>query len=83
MPHKELLSSLVQLLMQLVGTPAALEMASQVPYLVVDCDGNVLDYDQKEPRGAARQLIAHYEATISEIADVGPMASCRDEPSSA
>jgi two-component system, NarL family, response regulator NreC len=67
MPHRDVLSSLMQRLVQLVGTQTALDLAREIPGLRVDADGNVLDYDRHDPSNTARLLIEQYEVIVRQI----------------
>lgn len=48
-PYGEILTAIVQRLMQLSSAPVALDAARSVAKLSVDEDGNVLDYDRNDP----------------------------------
>jgi two-component system, NarL family, response regulator NreC len=65
MPYRDILTPLMQRLVRLVGSPAALQLARSIPKLAVDPDGNVLDYDRDDPRTTARLLMDHYEAAFA------------------
>jgi DNA-binding NarL/FixJ family response regulator len=53
---------------RLAGLPAALNVARKVPRLTVDEDGNVLDYNARDPLGTITFLIDQYEVLYGEIA---------------
>jgi DNA-binding NarL/FixJ family response regulator len=48
--------------------PTALRMARKVPLLILDDEGNVLDYDLQDPLGTITLLIDQYEGLYGEIA---------------
>jgi two-component system response regulator NreC len=66
MPYRDLINSLMDRLIELVGAPAARELARRIPGLSVDDAGNVLGYDHSDPRGTATLLIELYEAAAGK-----------------
>jgi DNA-binding NarL/FixJ family response regulator len=76
MPYREILTPLMQRLMQLVGVPAALQLARTIPNLAVDSDGIVLDYDRSDPRTTARMLIGQYEVAVAIAGSLTQPAPC-------
>jgi len=67
-PYREVLTAIVKRFVQLVGTPAALNVARRIPRLSVDDEGNVLDYDSDDPVGSITQLIDQYGSVFGDIA---------------
>jgi two-component system, NarL family, response regulator NreC len=67
LPFSEILSSLMQRLVRLVGAPAAVHLASTIPKLSVDAEGRILDFDRVNPLNTARLLIEQYEAISREL----------------
>jgi len=63
-----IITAIVKRFAQLAGTPMALRVARKVPHLVLDDDGNVLDYDTEDPLGTITLLIDQYEVLYGEIA---------------
>jgi two-component system response regulator NreC len=66
MPYRDLINSLMDRLTELVGAPAARELARRIPGLSIDEAGNVLGYDHSDPRGTATLLIELYEAAAGK-----------------
>jgi DNA-binding NarL/FixJ family response regulator len=64
----DILTSLMQHLVSLVGVPAALDLARKVPHLVVDGHGTVLDYDRTDPRQTVQRLLEEYQAVYGSAA---------------
>lgn len=62
--YRDVLTSLMQRLMRQIGAPAALDLARTIPRLVVDLEGNVLDYDRDDPLNTARRLMEHYDSAF-------------------
>ena len=65
----------MQRLVQLIGAPAAAQLARSIPGLTVAPDGTVLDYDHDDPQTTARMLVARYEAVFGV-----PGPSLDDQP---
>jgi two-component system NarL family response regulator len=51
-----------------MGASAALNIARRVPYLSVDADGNVLDYNRDDPLDTITQLIDQYSSVFGDNA---------------
>jgi two-component system response regulator NreC len=66
--EEEILTSLMQRLVRLVGAPLAVSLVRHIPLLVVDLYGHVLDYDRNDARGTARLLIEVYDNVSGQIA---------------
>lgn len=58
--YREILTSIIQRYVRLVGAPAALAVARRVPGLVTDDQGTVVEYDQADPLGILNQLLDEY-----------------------
>lgn len=65
---QEIISAIVKRFARLAGTPMALRIARKVPHLMLDEDGNVLEYDTEDPLGTITLLIDQYEVLYGEIA---------------
>ena len=65
---REIITAIVKRFSRLAGIPAALHMARKVPWLSLDDDCNVLDYDMQDPLGTITLLIDQYEVLYGEIA---------------
>lgn len=65
-PYQEIFNALVQRLVHLLGAPAACSLARTIPKLIVDHDGNVLDYDRDDPHATTRLLVEQFEATFGD-----------------
>jgi two-component system, NarL family, nitrate/nitrite response regulator NarL len=65
---QEIITAIVKRFARLAGTPMALRVARKVPHLMLDDDGNVLDYDTEDPLGTITLLIDQYEVLYGEIA---------------
>lgn len=66
--YREIITSIVKRFARLAGMPAALNVARKIPQLAIDDDGNVLDYDTRDPLGAITLLIDQHEVLYGEIA---------------
>jgi DNA-binding NarL/FixJ family response regulator len=77
MPYRDILTPLMQRLVRLVGTNAARDLVRDVPGLVVDAEGNVIDYDHAEPRATVTRLVDLYEAAsrMSTLTGAAPVSS--------
>lgn len=64
--YQEILSALMQRLVRLLGAPTAHTLTRTIPRLVLDQDGNVLDYDRDDPYATARLLVDQFETTFGE-----------------
>jgi two-component system NarL family response regulator len=53
---------------ELVGRPAALNIARKIPRLAVDDEGNVLSYERHDPIGTVNLLVDQYETVFGETA---------------
>lgn len=73
MPYRDILTPLLQRLIRLIGLQATLELVRDVPGLVVDAKGNVISYDNGEPRITVTRLVDLYEGAsrISPPVDAG------------
>ena len=58
--YREILTSIVQRYVRLVGAPAALNVARRVPGLMTDELGVVTEYDQTDPLDTLNQLLDEY-----------------------
>ena len=67
-PYGEILTSIVQRFVQLVGAPAALNAARRIPDLQVDAEGRVLDYDRNDPLNTLHLLIEQYRSVFGDVA---------------
>ena len=65
---QEIITAIVRRFARLAGMPTALRMVRKVPLLILDDDGNVLDYDIQDPLGTITLLIDQYEGLYGEIA---------------
>jgi len=65
---QEIITAIVKRFARLAGMPMALRIARKVPRLLLDDDGNVLDYDTEDPLGTVTFLIDQYEVLYGEIA---------------
>ena len=65
---REIITAIVKRFARLAGVPTAVRMARKVPRLTLDDDGNVLDYDTRDPLGTITLLIDQYEVLYGEIA---------------
>jgi DNA-binding NarL/FixJ family response regulator len=65
--YGELLTSIVKRFVRLVGASAALSVARKVPLLLVDGEGNVLDFNQADPLSTVTILLDHYRAVFGEV----------------
>lgn len=63
-----IINAIVRRFARLAGMPTALRMARKVPLLILDDEGNVLDYDIQDPLGTITLLIDQYEGLYGEIA---------------
>jgi len=66
--YREILASILKRFIRLVGAPAALRVARRTPDLVVDDEGNVLDFDHDNPLVTITQLIDQYGVVFGEAA---------------
>ncbi len=66
LPYGEILTSIVQRFVRLVGIPAALKVARRVPGLTVDKDGQVTSFDQADPLSTIQRLLDEYSAVFGE-----------------
>lgn len=64
--YGELLTSIVKRFVRLAGASAALNVARKVPLLVVDGEGQVLDFNQADPLSSVTILLDHYRAVFGE-----------------
>jgi two-component system, NarL family, nitrate/nitrite response regulator NarL len=67
-PFREIITAIVKRFSRLAGTPTALRIARKVPRLILDDNGNVLDYDSQDSLGTITLLIDQYEVLYGEIA---------------
>ena len=67
-PYAEVLESIIQRFVQLVGTQAAVNAARRVHRLFVDDDGRVLDFDRDDPVGSITLLIEQFRLIFGEAA---------------
>lgn len=58
--YGEILASILQRFIHLVGEPTALKLARRVPELVIDHHGHVLDYNRDDPVGCIQRLLDEY-----------------------
>jgi len=65
---QEIITAIVRRFARLAGMPTALRLARKAPGLILDDDGNVLDYDIQDPLGTITLLIDQYEGLYGEIA---------------
>ena len=65
---REVITAIVKRFARLAGISTALNVARKVPRLIVDDDGNVLDFDTHDPLGTITLLIDQYEVLYGEIA---------------
>jgi DNA-binding NarL/FixJ family response regulator len=73
----ELLTVIVKRFVRLVGLPEALKVARRVPNLIVDDEGNVLDYDRTGPFSVITQLIDEYSIVFGSSAAVLAVGAVR------
>jgi len=66
--YREILTSIVQRYVRLVGVPAALTVARRVPGLTLDDQGQVLSYDQADPLNTLNRLLDEYGAVFGDRA---------------
>src|SRR5512147_2479116 len=66
--YREILTSIVQRYVRLVGVPAALTVARRVPGLTLDDQGQVLGYDQADPLNTLNRLLDEYGAVFGDRA---------------
>lgn len=66
--YREILASILKRFIRLVGTPTAVRVARRTPDLVVDDDGNVIDFDHNNPLITITQLIDQYGVVFGETA---------------
>lgn len=66
--YREILTSIIQRFVRLVGLPAALNIARRTPDLMVDDTGRVLNYDQNNPLVTITQLMDSYAAVFGDSA---------------
>lgn len=66
MAYQGILAVLIKRLAQVVGAEDARELANKIPKLVVDAQGNVLDYDRERPQDTARLLLELCSAASGE-----------------
>jgi len=62
----EILTSIVQRYVRLIGVPTALLLARRVPGLVLDEQGRVLAYDQTDPLDTLNRLLDEYGAVFGD-----------------
>lgn len=65
MPYRDILTALMQRLVSLVGHEEALERARNVPGLIIDSSGSVVDFDRENPRGTFSLLAEQYEQAFA------------------
>jgi len=65
---QEIIAAIVRRFARLAGMQVALRIARKVPQLILDDDGNVLDYDTQDPLATITSLIDQYEGLYGEIA---------------
>lgn len=66
--YREILASILKRFIRLVGTPTAVRVARRTPDLVLDDDGNVIDFDHNNPLVTITQLIDQYGVVFGETA---------------
>lgn len=66
--YREVLTSVVKRFVRLVGAPAALNVARRIPYLSVDDEGNVLDYNREDPLDTITLLIDQFGSVFGDVA---------------
>lgn len=66
--YREILTLIVKRFARLMGMPAALAVTRKVPRLVVDDDGNIVDYNTQDPIGTITHLIDQFEVLYGEVA---------------
>jgi hypothetical protein len=66
--YGEILTSIVQRYVRLVGAPAALNVARRVPGLVIDEQGTVIEYDQTDPLDTLNRLLDEYGVVFGDRA---------------
>lgn len=64
--YREILTSIVQRYVRLVGAPAALTVARRVPGLILDEQGRVQAYAQTDPLDALNRLLDEYGAVFGD-----------------
>jgi DNA-binding NarL/FixJ family response regulator len=68
LPYREILTSIIQRFIRLIGAPAALTVARRTPQLIVDEEGNVLSYNEDDALGTITQLIDSYGTIFGDTA---------------
>ena len=69
-PYDKILRAIVQRFIELVGAPAAVNVARRIPGLIVDHQGNIIAYDQADPVGIIKKLIDEYGSIFYEVAGI-------------
>lgn len=64
--YREILTSIIQRYVRLVGVPAALAVARRVPGLTLDEQGRVQAYDQADPLSTLNRLLDEYGAVFGD-----------------
>ncbi|MBI5564539.1 MAG: response regulator transcription factor [Chloroflexi bacterium] len=64
--YREILTSIVQRYVRLVGTPAALTVARRVPGLILDEQGRVQAYAKADPLDTLNRLLDEYGAVFGD-----------------
>ena len=64
--YREILTSIIQRYVRLVGIPAALAVARRVPGLTLDEQGHVQAYDQADPLNTLNRLLDEYGAVFGD-----------------
>jgi len=65
---QEIITAIVRRFARLAGMQVALRMARKVPGLILDDEGNVLDYETHDPLATITLLIDQYEGLYGNIA---------------
>jgi DNA-binding NarL/FixJ family response regulator len=78
MPYRDILTPLMQRLVRLVGAPIAVSFARKIPNLIVDDEGNILDYDRENPANTARLLLEQCENALGDVATSLRQQALRD-----
>lgn len=73
--YPDLLTSIVQRFVRLVGAPTALNVARRVPGLTVDQQGRVLSYNQADPLGTIKQLLDAYGEVFGDSVSLPPQVA--------
>lgn len=65
--YLDILSSLMERFVKLVGAPAAVHVARRVPDLELDDDGNVLGYARDDPHGTVTALVDQFTTVFGDV----------------